>query len=123
MEYAAKFDKECNTCVIKVSGEVNRPQDSQTLMALAQSLKAEHGCSKFLYDLRRSRIISSTMDTFETGISPKDVGFKRHDFQIALVYSGDMNEHRFMETVLVNRGFNVKVFDDMKEAENWLTQQ
>jgi len=62
------------------------------------------------------------MDIFATGTAPDDECFER-DFKIALVYSGDMEDHKFMETVVVNRGYNLSVFPEIDEAILWLTME
>ncbi len=73
--------------------------------------------------MREATIVGGTVDTFETGTVPADTNHRQGAQTIALVYSGDLSAHKFMETVAVNRGYNVRVFDDADEAREWLGQQ
>ena len=62
-----------------------------------------------------------TLEGYEVAGHSEEFGWSR-DYKLALV---DLNEESlqdnlFAETVAVNRGFNVKVFDNVKEAEIWL---
>ena len=58
---------------------------------------------------------------FFTGLRPEREGFER-DYLIALVYSEILEDHKFMEDVLVNRGYQVRIFDDINKAFKWLNQ-
>jgi len=62
-----------------------------------------------------------TMEIYNIGTASDDEGFER-DFSIALVYSGNMADHEFMENVVVNRGYNLRVFEDIEETISWLPQ-
>lgn len=120
MKYNIKYNEETAICTIEVSGKVRRPDDSMRLMSVVFKIKDEKGASRFLFDMRKATIISSTITTFETGIAPQARGIIQEDISVALVYSGDITEHKFMETVLINRGYNIRVTDSMEEALKWL---
>lgn len=51
---------------------------------------------------------------------PVDQDYKQTSQKIALVYSGDLTDHGFMENVAVNRGYRLKVFDQIDKAIEWL---
>jgi hypothetical protein len=42
------------------------------------------------------------------------------DTKIAVVMDRDLEKHGFAETVAVNRGWFIRYFTDLKEAERWL---
>jgi hypothetical protein len=121
MEYTFEHDKERDVCVVRVSGENRRPEDSRVLQQFACDFRAENGCSRFLFDMREATIIGGTMDTYQTGTQPHYNGVPRGASKTALVYSGDMADHKFLETVVSNRGYVLRVFDDYDEAYAWLT--
>ena len=121
MEYTIEHEKPHGVCVVRVSGEHRRPEDSIVLQEVARNIRSESGCKRFLYDMRHANITGSTMDTFFTGTSPAEKQFER-DFRIALVYSGSMTDHNFMETVVVNRGYILRVFSDLEDATSWLSE-
>ena len=62
-----------------------------------------------------------TLEAYEVAGHPEEFGWSR-DYKLALV---DLDEESrrdniFAENVAVNRGFQVKVFDNEQEAEIWL---
>lgn len=62
-----------------------------------------------------------TLEAYEVAGHPEDFGWSR-GYKMALV---DLNpesleDNQFAGTVAVNRGFNVKIFDNEKEGEIWL---
>ena len=120
MKYTVDHDRYRGFCVISVSGEHRRPEDSITLQKLASDIRTKDGCNRFLFDMREADIKGDGIKTFKTGVAPEEKGLDRN-FAIALVYSGSMKEHKFMENVLVNRGYNVRVFDHLDTAVEWLT--
>jgi hypothetical protein len=61
------------------------------------------------------------METFETAADPESWGWKR-DYKAAVVYSEVTEDERFLESVGVNRGILIKVFDDIDEAISWLSK-
>jgi len=120
MEYTVEFDEANEICTVHVTGKHKRPEDSLALQKLARDIGDEQGCQQFLFDMTQAEIIASTMDTFVTGTVPIDTDHRQLQQRIALVYSGDLSDHRFMETVAVNRGYQLRVFDKMDEALDWI---
>lgn len=120
MKYTFKFNEAKGICMVHVTGQHKRPDDSMALQKLARDLGNEHGCQRFLFDMTQADIISSTMGTFTTGTVPVDTDHTQVRQRIALVYSGDLSDPRFMENVAVNRGYQLRVFDRIDDAMEWL---
>lgn len=120
MEYTTEFDEATEIYTVRVTGRHKRPEDSLVLQQLARKVGEEQECQRFLFDMTLAEIIGGTMETFETGTVPADQDHKQTGQRIALVYTGDLSEHEFMETVAVNRGYQLRVFDRMDEALEWL---
>jgi len=120
MEYTTEFDEANEIYMVRVTGRHKRPEDSLVLQQLAQKVGDEQECQRFLFDMTQAEIIGGTMDTFETGTVPVDPNHKQARQRIALVYAGNLSEHKFMENVAVNRGYQLRVFDRMDEALEWL---
>ena len=60
-------------------------------------------------------------------VAPRDVRSVTVDRGTARASSppprgGDLGEHRFMENVAVNRGYSLKVFNEIDAAHDWLIQ-
>jgi hypothetical protein len=96
----------------------------ETVMAIAQdSIKAcdKHGYKKMLIDAQRMTGNLSDLGIYEIG--GKDWEKIRGDtrYKAAVV---DLEENRdrfrFYETVLVNRGFNIRFFSKAADAQRWL---
>ena len=122
MKYRFEHDQEIGVCIVRVSGEHKRPDDSKTLQIFARDFREEHRCSRYLFDMREATITGSTLDVFKTGIAPATLGFGRGDFKVALVYASGTDDHKFIEDVVVNRGYMLRVFLDIDEALSWLTK-
>ena len=120
MEYTAQHDEDSGLCTVVVTGTLQRPHDSVKLQQCARDFGGEHNCSRFLFDLTRAQIVGSTTDAFQAGTVPADTDRRQRVQTIALVYAGDASDHKFVETVAVNRGYNVRVFNDFNEAREWL---
>jgi len=76
--------------------------------------------SRFLVDHRGVPVMASTIDTFELPGRLAKIGFAP-EHRLAIVYSRNESDHKFLETVSQNRGLQIKAFEDINEAENWLT--
>lgn len=121
MEYISQYDENSGICTVRVKGRHQRPKDSLVLQQFARVFGEEHGCKKFLFDMRQTEIIGGTMDIYETGTVPIDRDHKQHSQKIALLYAGDLSDHKFMEYVAANRGYQVRVFDSGDNAIEWLS--
>jgi len=120
MEYTTEYKEMDDIYLVQVTGRVKRPDDSVALQQFARQIEEESGHHRFLFDMRQAQIVAGTYSTFETGTVPNDASRKQLQEIVALVYAGDLEDHKFMETVAVNRGYQLKVFDDMDEATEWL---
>ena len=120
MDYTTEFDETSGICIVKVTGQHKRPQDSMVLQQLARKISEQLGCHKFLFDMRESEIIADALDTYETGKVPGDLDHTQLRQKVALVYSGDLSTHKFLEDVAVNRGYQLRVFGNMDAALEWL---
>lgn len=113
-------DSAINACVVRVRGRHHRPGDSHHLMEVAQQRSREHRCTRLLLDMRRADIISSTFDTFET-IEKMPLSPIKYYQRVAAVYNGDLENHRFLETLAFNRGISgLRVFSNIRQAREWL---
>ena len=108
MKYNIKYNKKTGICLVEVSGNVRRPEDSMKLQKVALEHRIKQGYSRFLFDMRRAKIISSTLKTFETGIAAQTQGLKQYDYNTEI-------------QVFINRGYNVHVTNNIEEAIEWLS--
>ncbi len=76
----------------------------------------------FLVDDQRARNTASTIEIFEMPAMYEELGAPR-SAKVAIVMpqsSPSAADIRFLETVCVNRGFNVRIFSGEKPAVEWL---
>ena len=120
MEYKVEYDINSDVCVVQVSGIHKRPQDTQELFRIAGTVAAEHGCSRFLFDMREATAVGDTTDAYKSVIDHEKYGASKL-FRIAAVYSEITENEKFMENVMVNRGArDYQVFDDIRAARDWI---
>lgn len=121
MEYTTEFDEDNKVCIIRVKGELRRPVDSLTVQKVVRDLYFEKGYTRFLIDMRQAQIIGETGDTFSIGSIPvdKDKKMKFTPHKVALVYSSTGVDEIFLESVAVNKGYNLKVFTKIDKAIDW----
>lgn len=123
MEFTHDFDESSGICTITVTGTVKRPEDSQILQQFAYYFDKDQCCRKFLFDMTEAMITGGTMEAYNTGAFQADTEKKQIWQKMALVYAEVTEEHKFMETVAVNRGYFLRVFNqcDKEDAIRWLT--
>ena len=76
---------------------------------------------RYSFDLREATIIGDQFAAYETVTAPLTLGMKPFEYRVALVYTGDLSEHKFMELVAINRGHSLKVYNDHERAMHWLS--
>ena len=123
MEYTVGFDDDGDICTVQVTGTLRRPEDSLTLQQLARDVGVKQNYLRFLFDMTQAEIIGDTSGAYEAGTVPVDTDRQQVRQRIALVYSGDLTNHKFLETVAVNRGYQLRVFDNLDMALEWLKKE
>ncbi len=80
----------------------------------------EHGCRRFLFDMRDAIIEGTTMGAYETVVDHERYGVEKQ-FRVAAVYLRVTEQERFMEDVGVDRGaVAYRVFGDIEAARRWV---
>ena len=123
MNFTHELDESSGVCTITVTGIVKRPDDSVILQQFALDLENKMDCLRFLFNMTKADFVGGTMDVYKTGSFTADTNHTQIRQKMALVYKDITEEHKFMETVAVNRGYQLRVFDKngMNDAIEWLT--
>ena len=100
-----------------VSGDVTLEISLQILSDIIRLVHSS-GVRKVLVDVRGITAPLQTWDLHQFGISIGE--HRREHMTYAVVGSGDLSAHRFVETVAINRGAEIRVFDDPDVALAWL---
>jgi len=85
----------------------------------ASAFLHEHGCTRILNDLREVDLELSTVDIYDIPNLVAGSGIER-SVKRAVVFSRDVGDYQFFETVSVNQGQFVRVFEDFDVAVTWL---
>lgn len=87
----------------------------------AKKLASDHDVESLLYDLRKSRNVQNGFKNYEFGYRDVETVQFNKSFKIALLTSPDDQSHDFIETVMINNGYNVRIFKTEEDALDWLT--
>ena len=86
----------------------------------AFELGRQHGIRKLLADERGCRSLSSISEKYAFAYSKgQEIGLSA-EWQIALLEDEDNASVEFLETVLLNAGYNCRIFSDEDRAIAWL---
>ena len=79
----------------------------------------EKSCRKIFFNIDTSVEDLGTMELFYSGISIADMP-DAYKLKIAVCVPREQIKGEFFETVAVNRGANLRVFTEKREATSWL---
>lgn len=100
-----------------------RPAEVREAAMASIALGKEHGILRYLGDCRLLPVeTGAVLDIYELVELFESMGLDRR-MREALVIAGPARPREdldFYETVAKNRGFNVRIFDDMEAARAWL---
>ena len=81
----------------------------------------EYGIDNFLFDLRQAPNRTSAFAYHEFAYNQsKRLGYKLRSKHVLLISLEDMVNYYFVETVLINAGYQGKIFTDESAAIEWL---
>lgn len=108
--------------ILKVMGDISRHTAMQHIVE-AHVLGGELGTNRFLVDLSESRNIDSTIDQYEfvhtDMMKPEEID---RSARVAALVSPDDHTHDFVETVIRNAGFILRLFRDRDAALGFLRE-
>ncbi|MDQ7797779.1 MAG: hypothetical protein RDU76_02390 [Candidatus Edwardsbacteria bacterium] len=120
MAHDVKQDLEKKLVVIKHSDRVDK-DDLWNARLAALKIIQDNESPRILVDMRNIDLTTTTMERFEFAQSHNKYFTSRT--KIATLITKDdpkKQDHQFVETVSLNRGFLLRVFEDQGEAEQWL---
>ncbi|UCH83031.1 MAG: hypothetical protein JSW50_11235 [Candidatus Latescibacterota bacterium] len=120
MEREFEYLEDKEIVIVRATGSYELSAEIDTVKKIASKLK-EHNCSRLLIDFRAAHIAAKTMDIFDRPKAYGDHGIER-SIRAAIVCKELSNDLRFYETVCLNRGWSVNIFDDYDAGIEWLTK-
>ena len=121
MQYTTDFDSTRGLCTVRVVGEFTRPHDNAAMQRIAVDYHRQHGCRFFLFDVREAKVIGGTLATFQSGDPKGEIADALRMIRAAIVHREVGPDEHFYETVASNRGFQLRMFDSIAQAMDWLT--
>ncbi|OQY42001.1 MAG: hypothetical protein B6242_16655 [Anaerolineaceae bacterium 4572_78] len=121
MSYTVTHNKNTNCILVSIEGELNLPLFVEMAKEVAHYFK-EYGCRHVLNDLRHARLVESITDIYTMPKHASKIGITS-SVKRALVVSGSFEEFHFLETVFVNQGNMVKMFNNINDAQQWLQSE
>jgi len=101
-----------------VEGRLTVGVAEQTISEMTE-VSTRHYADLLLVDLRNATMAASTTDIYYLPSRFAGLGLNsRH--KLALFVAQDQQAHDFLETVSYNRGYSIRVFEDLDEAKSWL---
>jgi hypothetical protein len=121
MGYELSYDAEKKIIRGRVLGELN-PSLVKNMAVDLEKLGRKHKCPRLLNDLREAVISKSLLDIYSMPRVVEQAGMQK-SFRRAIDVNPPVNDYRFLETVSVNEGQEVRVFSDPEEALRWLVAE
>ena len=106
--------------LITISGTYDFDLETDFFKGIISKLK-EHNSKGSLWDFREAKIVESTMTLFNRQKLYDYLDLERSRKRAIVLKEGN-DDWQFLETVLVNRGWNVRLFTDYNLAIGWLTE-
>ena len=106
-------------------GNLNLSEAKEIISAITQ-IAVEKDCFLCLSDYREATIAMSTLQIYEI---PKILstivtssGLRPSRFKRAIIAEKSSKDYQFFETVTLNMGQHIKLFQDIEEAKRWLVE-
>lgn len=120
------YDAGKRLIVIGIRERIDLPLIKKIASEVAHFSK-EHNCFLVLNDAREATIGLSTVEIYNLPKMIVDIlsetGIEVLKFRRALVFSKDVDDFTFFETVSKNRNQNVTLFRSVDEAVSWLLEK
>ena len=125
MPHVTKYDPVQGIIETKHQGSVT-VDEARTATAEKLQLTVETGCFRWLSDFSGIPTQLPYLDAFTLHGFLLDAGRKlgidAYRIKRAVVVDGPREDHKFTETVEVNRGLKTRVFENRDEAIDWLLE-
>jgi hypothetical protein len=110
---------EANILFVRASGLDQGPADVEEYASGLLKICLEKGLQRVLCDESAVTTRLNALDTYEIGLFLSR--FVPNTFRIAVVFDSETSfDFRFFESIVVNRGQQIKVFTDAGAARKWL---
>jgi len=120
MVFDVHYDDEHDCLIGSYSGEMSLEAVDEYAAAVSAE-SARHTCKLFMNDMRNAKLAFSATEIYRLPGILDAAGFDR-TWKRAVVALDYLPDYRFFETVARNRGYQVRIFQNVDEAIDWLTK-
>jgi len=113
-----KYLEDKDIVLLRTSGTYILEAEVETLKKMASKLK-EYNCNRCIVDHRETNVIAKIDKSFERSVLYEEI-FGDRSTRAAIVFRELNKDFQFLETVVRNRGWNVRIFNDYDAAIDWL---
>ena len=119
MRYSITYDPEAECILVFMVGALDSSLFDGMATEVARCIE-ENDCGLILNDMRQASLVEHVAGIYSMPDHAIKMGIAR-SVKRALVVSGVLSEFWFLETVFLNQGNVVKLFNDIDEARLWLS--
>ena len=121
MKISSEFDRVHEICIVRLKGNYNHLQDFQVVQKYVVERYLQNGYPRFLIDLNDVNSTVGISTIYDAGNPQGELVSGLRQPKTAFYHKLAGEKMRFFENVAINRGFNVKTFNDYDQAVKWLT--
>jgi len=120
MKWTISHIPENNIVHIETSGTMTADPLNQMVKEVIEAGKL-HNARLYLVDHRNVHVKMSFIETVERPYELDRLHFPRNSRIAQVIPETHIELFRFLETVMLNRGYHIRVFKDIGLAQEWLT--
>lgn len=126
MAYSIEYKLEEDLIQVKIEGKMRLPDLFDAALDIIRTAR-QGSCRNILTDLRQAELDVSKMEMYSLPVKIAESIYKLNStpyhFRRAFVGTADQKVLKFYETVSLNNGHNVMLFDDVRSAKDWLLEK
>lgn len=126
MAHTVFYNPDTKIIEAKVQGNLTETEANELIAEVIQ-IGRENKCLLCLSDYREAILNLSIFEIFEI---PKKIskivapyGVNAAKLKRAIVVANNLKAYRFFETITLNSGQNIRLFQDIDKAKEWLLQK
>ena len=125
MPHKVTYNLETHIVESEINGDLSLDESIELITSIGRAC-AENNCSLCLSDYRGATLNLSVFELYDVPNKLSNIldslGLSAHKIKRAIVVSENVKDFRFYETVTLNNGQRIKMFQDINEARKWLLE-
>ncbi len=126
MTHLVTYNRELGMIETRAQGKLMLSEAKEIISEIAQ-IALEQNCFLCLGDYRKATIEMSTLQVYDIPRILSDIvvsfGLHPSKFKRAIIAKESLIDYQFFETVTMNIGQNIRLFQDIDKAKKWLFEK